>query len=109
MYHIPLTVQCIYGCSDEGGDDGNEKEGSELPGGLVLWGELEEELRLTVLDEREVEIMVRHRLSEKTKMMAGVLKYMGKRRRRRTAIDAGKGMIDGESCIFLSLYSGGVA
>ena len=64
---------------------------------------------MTVLDEREVEIMVRHRLSEKTKMMAGVLKYMGKRRRRRTAIDTGKGMIDGESCIFLSLYSGGVA
>ena len=32
MYHISLAVQCIHGWSD-GGEDGNGKEGSELPGG----------------------------------------------------------------------------
>ena len=25
VYHVPLTVQCIYGWSDEGGEDENEK------------------------------------------------------------------------------------
>ena len=29
-YHVPLAVQCIYGCSDESGEDGDGKEGSEL-------------------------------------------------------------------------------
>ena len=33
MYHISLTVQCIFEWSDEGGEDGDEKEGSELSGG----------------------------------------------------------------------------
>ena len=33
MYHVPLAVQCIYERSDEGGDDGDGKEGSEIPGG----------------------------------------------------------------------------
>ena len=28
-YHVPLAVQCIYGCSDEGGEDGERKEGSD--------------------------------------------------------------------------------
>ena len=32
MYHVPLPVQCIYGWSD-GGEDGDGKEGIELPGG----------------------------------------------------------------------------
>ena len=32
MYHVSLAVQCIYGWSDEGGEDGDGKEGSELPG-----------------------------------------------------------------------------
>ena len=32
MYHVPLTVQCIYGRSDEGGKDGDGKDESELPG-----------------------------------------------------------------------------
>ena len=52
MYHVPLVFQCIYGCSDERGEDGEGKEGSEgiLPGllyadKLVLWGESEEDLR----------------------------------------------------------------
>ena len=34
MYHVPLAVQCIYGLSNEGNEDGDDKEGSELPG---LW------------------------------------------------------------------------
>ena len=33
VYHIPLVVQCIYGWSDEGREDGDGKEGSELHGG----------------------------------------------------------------------------
>ena len=33
MYHIPLAFQCIYEWSDEGCEDGDGKEGSELPGG----------------------------------------------------------------------------
>ena len=40
----PLAVQHMYGCSDEGGEDGDGKEGKEweLPGllyadDLVLW------------------------------------------------------------------------
>ena len=33
MYYVPLAVQCIYGWSDEGGEDGDGKEWSELPGG----------------------------------------------------------------------------
>ena len=32
MYHVLLAFQCIYGCSD-GGENGDEKEGSEIPGG----------------------------------------------------------------------------
>ena len=32
MYHVSLAVQCIYGWSDERGEDGNGKDGSELPG-----------------------------------------------------------------------------
>ena len=30
MYHVPLAVQCIYGWSDEGGENGDGKEGREL-------------------------------------------------------------------------------
>ena len=33
VYHVPLAVQCTYGFSDEGGEDGDEKEGREIPGG----------------------------------------------------------------------------
>ena len=33
MYHVPLAVQCIYGCSDEGGEDRDRKEANEIPGG----------------------------------------------------------------------------
>ena len=33
VYHVPLAVHCIYDCSDEGGEDGDGKEGSEIPGG----------------------------------------------------------------------------
>ena len=33
MYHVPLAVQCIYGGSNEGGEDGDGKEGSEHLGG----------------------------------------------------------------------------
>ena len=33
MYHIPSVFQCIYGCSDEGVEDRDGKEGNEIPGG----------------------------------------------------------------------------
>ena len=55
MHHVPLAFQCIYGCSDEGSENGYGKEGREwrLPGllyadALVMCGELEENLRLMV-------------------------------------------------------------
>ena len=52
MYHIPLAVQCIYGCSDEGGEDGDGRDW-RLPGllyayDLVLCGESEEDLKAMV-------------------------------------------------------------
>ena len=45
-YHFPLAFQNIHGCSDEGGEDGDRKEGREwrLPGFLYA-DDLEEELR----------------------------------------------------------------
>ena len=52
MYHVHLAVKCIYGCSNEGVKNEDGKEGRELglPGllyadDLVLYGELEEDLR----------------------------------------------------------------
>ena len=55
MYHVPLAVKCIYGCSNEGGKNEDRKEGRELglPGllyadVLVLSRELEEDLRAMV-------------------------------------------------------------
>ena len=33
MHHISLVVQCKYGSIDEGGEDIDGKEGSEVPGG----------------------------------------------------------------------------
>ena len=33
VYHVPLTVQCIYGWSNKGVEDGVGKKGSELLGG----------------------------------------------------------------------------
>ena len=55
MYHVPLAVKCIYGCSNEGGKNEDGKEGRELglpvllyADDLVLCGELEEDLRAMV-------------------------------------------------------------
>ena len=33
MYHVPLALQCIFGRSDEGGENGDGEEGSEVSGG----------------------------------------------------------------------------
>ena len=80
MHHIPLAFQCIYGCSDER-EDGDGKEGSEIPGKrekfleerrewrlpdllyadqLVLYGESKEDLRVRVI--RFAEVCRRRRL-----------------------------------------------
>ena len=55
MYHVPLPVKCIYGCSSEGdkNEDGKEVRELGLPGllypdDLVLCGESEEDLRAMV-------------------------------------------------------------
>ena len=55
MYHVPLAVKCIYGCSNEGDKNEDGMEGRELglPGllyadDLVLCGESEEFLRAMV-------------------------------------------------------------
>ena len=31
--YVPLALKCIYGWNDEGGEDGDWKEGIEIPGG----------------------------------------------------------------------------
>ena len=53
MYHVPLAVRCIYGCSNEGGKNGDVKGGRELrlsellyADNLILCGESEEDLRV---------------------------------------------------------------
>ena len=33
MHHVPLGVQCIYEWSDEEDEDGDGKDGNEIPGG----------------------------------------------------------------------------
>ena len=38
MYHVPLAVQCLYGLNDEGGEDGDGREGSGIP---VEWERVE--------------------------------------------------------------------
>ena len=52
MYHVLMALQCIYGCSDERGENGDGEEG-RLPGllyadDLVLCGESAEDLRAMV-------------------------------------------------------------
>ena len=32
MYHVSLTLQCIYGHSDKGGKTGDVEEGNEISG-----------------------------------------------------------------------------
>ena len=29
LCHVPLTLQCVYGCSDERNENGDEEEGRE--------------------------------------------------------------------------------
>ena len=33
VYHVPLAFQCIYGCSDERGENGDGEEENEVFGG----------------------------------------------------------------------------
>ena len=33
VYHVPFTYKCIYGSSNEGCRNGDEREGSEISGG----------------------------------------------------------------------------
>ena len=33
MYHVSLAFQCIYGCSDKRGENGDKEEGSDILGG----------------------------------------------------------------------------
>ena len=37
MQHVPLTFHCIYGCSDEGVEDGDGKEGGEDLRARIGW------------------------------------------------------------------------
>ena len=62
MYNVLLALQCVYGRSEEGGENGDGEEGVRfreergewrLPGhlytdDLVLCGEMEEDLKATV-------------------------------------------------------------
>ena len=36
VYHVPLAVQCIYGWSDEGGEDGKWGVGNDILGGWEI-------------------------------------------------------------------------
>ena len=33
VYHVPLALQHVYGCSDEIGENGDEEDGSEISEG----------------------------------------------------------------------------
>ena len=33
LYHVPLALQCVYGCSKEGSENGNGEDGCEIFGG----------------------------------------------------------------------------
>ena len=77
MHHVPLAFQCIYGCSDERGENGDGKEGRKwrLPGllyadDLVQCDELKKNLRAMV--RWIVEVCRRRRL----KVNAGKKKVM---------------------------------
>ena len=62
MYHVRLAFQSMYGRSDEEGEDGDGKKGSEIPVGgrewrlpgllyandMILCGESKEDLRAMV-------------------------------------------------------------
>ena len=61
MYHVPLAFQCIYGCCDEGGENGNGEErrkwilaGLLYGNDLVLCGRLQEDFRAMVRHFAEV-------------------------------------------------------
>ena len=36
MCHVPLGIQCLYGCSDERSENGNREDGSEVSGGREI-------------------------------------------------------------------------
>ena len=75
MYHTPLAVQCIYGCTDEGGKDVEDEREWRLPGLLyaddvVLCGKSKKDLRAMV--ERFAEVCKRRGLkfnADKGKVM----------------------------------------
>ena len=53
MYHVSFAFQCVYKCSDERSENGEGGREWRLPGllyadELVLYGELEEDLKLMV-------------------------------------------------------------
>ena len=65
--HVSLAFQCLYARSDEGGEDGDGKEGRDwrLPGllyadDLVVCGESED---LRAMEERFVEVCRRRELN----------------------------------------------
>ena len=71
MYHVPLALWCIYGRSDEGGENGDKEEEREwiLSGlyyvyDLVSCGELEEDRKAMV--GRFVEVCMRSGLKVST-------------------------------------------
>ena len=77
MYHVSSVVQCIYGCSGEGHEDGDGKEGNDSwrmgqnADDLSLCGESEEELRAMMV-RRFAEVYRRREL----KVNAGKSKVM---------------------------------
>ena len=87
MYHVPLAVKCIYGCSNEGGKNEDGKEGRELglPGllyadNLILYSKSEEDLRAMVgsfVSVWEVLLVCRRRSLKANKAKSKVMMLNG--------------------------------
>ena len=73
MHHVPFPFQCIYGCRDERGENGNGKEEREwrLPG-LLYAEDGEQEEDLTAMVKRFVKVCRRRGL----KVNAGKVKVV---------------------------------
>ena len=56
MYHAPLALQCIYGCSEEGGEDGDGEKGREWRLAGILYAD---DLGLCSESEKDLEAMVK--------------------------------------------------
>ena len=101
MYRVPLPFQCVYGCSDEGGEDRDGKEGSEIPGDRREW-------RLPDLLYAD-DLVLRGKSEEDLRAMVGW--FVEVCRRRGLKVNAGKSkviVLNGEEGLECEVYSDGI-